>query len=217
MNKWAEDLEPLFRKYGNRKHPLEYQNIYQFLVMIILAAQASDNQINRIAPDFFRAYPTMSDLKNVTAEDLYPLISSVRGFRKKARWLVDAARMIGDDNSIPTTMKELTKLPGIGRKTASAIIREAGGEPEGIMIDLHVVRVAPRIGVSSGSKPDKIEKDLMGAFPRDKWNETGMVFSFHGREICRPKPKCGECIVNSVCNYYKNVVAPEPAGVEENV
>lgn len=216
MNKWAEDLEPLFRVYGNRKHPLEYQNIYQFMVMIILAAQASDNQINRIAPDFFRKYPSVADLKKVTAEDLYPLISSVRGFRKKARWLIDAAQAIGDDNNIPSTMKELTKLPGIGRKTASAIIREQGGEPEGIMVDLHVVRVAPRIGVASGSKPDKIEKDLMEAFPKEKWNETGMVFSYHGREICRPKPKCDECIVNSVCNYYKTVVKKEPATVTEN-
>lgn len=216
MNNWAEELEPLFVRYGNRKHPLEYQNIYQFLVMIILAAQASDNQINRIAPEFFKSYPSIADLKNASPEDLYPLISSVRGFRKKAKWIVDAAQMIGDDGKIPTTMKELAKLPGIGRKTASAIIREEGGEPEGIMVDLHVLRVAPRIGVSENSKPDKVEKDLMEAFPKDKWNETGMVFSFHGREICRPRPKCGECIVNSVCNYYKTVVEPEKAKVAEN-
>ena len=206
MNNWAKDLEPLVAKYGKQKHPLDYSNRYQFLVMIILAAQASDNHINKIAPPFFKTYPSLSHLKDSSPEDLYPLISSVIGFRKKAKWITEIAQILGDDSKIPATLEELTKLPGIGRKTANAIIRESGGNAEGIMVDLHVVRVAPRLGVVAGDKPDKIEKQLMEAIPQEQWNEIGMALSFHGREICRPKPKCDECIVNSVCNYYKTFV-----------
>jgi endonuclease-3 len=77
------------------------------------------------------------------------------------------------------------------------------------MVDLHVVRVAPRLGVADG-KPDKIEKQLMEAIPQEKWNDTGMVLSYHGREICRPRPLCEECIVKSVCDYYKKVVNAGP-------
>jgi endonuclease-3 len=207
MNNWAEKLQPLFEKYGGRKHPLNYENPYQFLVMIILAAQTTDNLINKIAPEFFRIYPSISDLKNSSPEDLHPLLKSVLGFRKKAVWLVEMAKQIGDDSHIPSTISDLTKLPGVGRKTANALIREIGGKAEGIMVDLHVVRVAPRLGIVTGENPDKIEKQLMEALPREMWNDTGMVFSFHGREICRPKPKCEECIVNSVCNYYQNIIA----------
>lgn len=207
MNNWSEKLQPLFQKYGDRKHPLNYENPYQFLVMIILAAQTTDNLINKIAPEFFRVYPSVSDLKNSTPEDLHPLLKSVIGFRKKSEWLVKLAKEIGEDNRIPSTIGELTKLPGVGRKTANSLIREMGAKAEGIMVDLHVVRVAPRLGIVTGENPDKIEKQLMEALPYEKWNDTGMVLSYHGREICRPKPKCEECIVRSVCNYYKTLVA----------
>jgi endonuclease-3 len=205
MNNWAEKLQPLIDKSGKQKHPLDYQNRYQLLVMVVLAAQASDNQINRIAPEFFKAFPTISDLKDRNPEDLYPLLSSVRGFRKKSAWLVEAAKVIGEDLKIPTKLEELTKLPGVGRKTANTIIRESGDMAQGVIVDLHVIRVSSRLGVSD-EKPDKIEKSLMEAFPQENWNELGMALSFHGREICRPKPMCEQCIVNQVCTYYKTVV-----------
>jgi endonuclease-3 len=205
MNNWAVKLQPLIDKYGKQKHPLDYQNRYQLLVMVVLAAQASDNQINRIAPEFFKAFPTISDLKDRNPEDLYPLLSSVRGFRKKSAWLVEAAKVIGEDLKIPTKLEELTKLPGVGTKTANTIIRESGDMAQGVIVDLHVIRVSSRLGISD-EKPDKIEKSLMEAFPQENWNEIGMALSFHGREICRPKPMCEQCIVNQVCNYYKTVV-----------
>jgi endonuclease III len=205
MSNWPEDLDPLIQKYRGRKHPLDYKNRYQLLIMLILAAQTSDNLINKISVKFFETFPSLSKLRESSAEDLYPLISSVRGFRKKAKWIVDIARIIGDDSMIPVNMEELTKLPGIGRKTANIIIRESGARAEGVMVDLHVVRVAPRLGVANGN-PDKIEKQIMEVMPEEQWNEIGMALSFHGREICRPDPKCNECIVNSVCNYYQTVV-----------
>lgn len=206
MKNWEKNLEPLLQKYGKQKHPLDYKNTYQFVAMIILAAQTNDNLINKIAPNFFKAVPSIKVLKEKSPEELYPLLSTVIGFRKKSQWLTDMARAVGDDSKIPGTIKELTKLPGIGRKTANAIIRESGNNAEGIMVDLHVIRVATRLGITDDKKPEKIEKDLMEALPQKRWNETGMALSFHGREICRPKPKCEECSVNKVCEYYASVI-----------
>jgi endonuclease-3 len=211
MTSWEKALEPLFEKYGSRKHPLDYENRYQLLTMIILSAQTTDNIVNKLAPEFFRAFPSVKELKLHEPEDLYPYISNVRGFRKKAKWIVDMAKAAGTDEGIPHTLTELTKFSGIGRKSANVLIRESGDPAEGVMVDLHVARVAPRIGIAASEKPDKIEKEIMEALPREKWNDAGMVLSYHGREICRPKPECGKCVVNSVCDYYKSVVLPKLA------
>jgi endonuclease-3 len=209
MNSWPKDLEPLIKKYSKQKFPLDYNNRYQLLVMVLLAARASDVQVNKIAGELFKTYPKVADLKKSTPEDLQKIIKSIPGFRKKSQWLIDLAKSAGSDDKIPHTLGELTKLPGIGRKTANVIIRESKDKAEGVVVDLHVVRVAPRLGVVDTKVPDKIEKQLMDVMPQNKWNDIGMTLSFHGREICRPKPKCDECIVNKVCNYYNTVTENE--------
>lgn len=99
-------------------------------------------------------------------------------------------------------MEELIDLPGIGRKSANVIRREAGLAPEGIMVDLHTVRVAPRLGMVSAKDPKKIEEQLMELLPKKQW-DVGMSLSFHGREICRPKPFCEKCFMRDVCEYYR--------------
>ena len=203
---WIEHLEPLMNQYGKRKHPLNYKSRYQLLVMVILSAQDSDKHINEIAPALFDAYPTMNTLAKATSEDIQQYINSVRNFGNKAGWLVNIAQILKDDDKIPTSLIELTKLPGIGRKSANVIIRESGNEAEGVIVDLHVVRVAPRIGIASGTQPEKIEKQIMAIVPQKHWNDIGMALSFLGREICRPtSPKCDICIMNKVCNYYNGV------------
>lgn len=201
-----EYLEPLMRQYDKRKHPLDYKSRYQLLVMVILSAQDSDKHINELAPIFFEAYPSMNSLAKATSEDIHRYISSVRNFGNKSGWLVKLAQLVGDDDKIPTTMVELTKLPGIGRKSANVIIRESGNEAEGVIVDLHVVRVAPRIGIVSGTQPEKIEKQIMSIVPRERWNDIGMAISFLGREICRPtNPKCDRCIMNKVCHFHNGI------------
>lgn len=203
---WPELLEPLMVQYDKKKHPLDYKSRYQLLVMVILSAQDSDKHINELAPVIFEAYPSMNALATATAEDLHQLISSVRNFGNKAAWLVKLAQLIGDDDNIPTNMAELTKLPGIGRKSANVIIRESGNEAEGVIVDLHVVRVAPRIGIATGTQPEKIEKQIMNIVPRERWNDIGMAISFLGREICRPtNPKCDICVMSAVCHYHNGI------------
>ncbi len=207
MENWTASLEPLLKQYGKRKHPLDYKNRYQLVVMVILSARDSDKHINNIAVKFFEAYPSIAHLARATSEDLHQHLSSVPNFNNKSEWLIKLANMVGTDDKIPTTLDDLTKLPGIGHKSANVIIRESGGNAEGIIVDLHVIRVAPGIGLATGTNPEKIEKQLMEIIPQTKWNEAGMALSFLGREICRPtNPKCPGCAMNPVCQYYNQVI-----------
>src|SRR6478609_1857786 len=198
-NDWETKLAPIIDKYKNRKHPLEYQNIYQLLVMVVLSAQDSDANINKIAPALFEVFPNMESLSVSNVDALIPHISKVRNFGTKASWLIEIAQTIQKDKNIPLTMDTLTALKGIGRKSANVIMREAGVPPEGIIADLHVIRVAPRIGLIPETKDgNKVEKQLMQILDKSIWGEIGMAFSFLGREICRPtNPKCEECPINT--------------------
>jgi endonuclease-3 len=201
---WAAALQPLIDKYQEKKHPIDYNNLYQVLIMVVLAAQDSDAHINKLAPDFFAEFPDMEALSKANTEQLLKHLSGVRFHANKIAWLQDIASTVKKNKNIPTTMKELTALKGVGRKSANVIIREAGAEAEGIMVDLHVVRVAPRIGIATGKDATKIEKQLMEKLPRHMWGEIGMAISHLGREICRPSnPKHSICPVSNVCEYCK--------------
>tara|TARA_B100001105_G_C22270904_1_gene390970 strand:- start:142 stop:786 length:645 start_codon:yes stop_codon:yes gene_type:complete len=199
---WATILRPLIAKYKGKEHPLHYKNIYQLLVMVVLAAQDSDANINKVTVDFFKKYPDMKALSKANTAELTEALAKVRFHFNKIAWLQEIAETVKEDKNIPNTMKELVALKGVGRKSANVILREAGAEAEGILVDLHVLRVAPRLGISKGKNADKIEKDMMAVLPKDMWGEIGMALSFLGREICRPtNPKHSECIVSEHCDY----------------
>jgi len=201
---WPKAIQPLLKKYKNTKHPLEYKSIYQLVVMVVLSAQDSDRNINNIASKLFEAFPNMAALAKADPESLYPFIGKVRNFGNKAKWLTEMAQKIKKDSNIPLTQDTLTELPGIGRKSANVIMREAGVKAEGVIVDLHVVRVAPRLGIASGTDPKKIEKQIMETLPQKDW-DAGMAMSFLGREICRPTPKCEICLMTPVCKYYREI------------
>jgi endonuclease-3 len=200
---WKEKLTPLILKYKGRKHPLDYQNAYQLLVMVVLSAQDSDANINKISPELFKNFPNMEVLAASNAESLIPFISKVRNFATKANWLIEIAKTVKEDKYIPTNLENLTALKGIGRKSANVIIRETNKKAEGIIADLHVIRVSPRIGLTDDSKDGiKIEKQLMKILPSEIWNEIGMAISFLGRETCRPtNPKYNQCPIITDCQY----------------
>ena len=202
---WPKAIQPLLKKYKNTRHPLEYKNIYQLLVMVVLSAQDSDRNINKLAPKLFEAYPNMKALSKATEETLFPFISKVRNFANKTKWLMEIAKTIKEDKKIPLTHESLTSLKGIGSKSANVILREARKPAEGVIVDLHVVRVAPRLGIAKGTDPKKIEKQIKEILPQKDW-DAGMAMSFHGREICRPQPKCEICLMTKVCEYYKVIV-----------
>lgn len=201
---WPVAFKPLLAKYNGKPHPLEFKNLYQLVVMVILSAQDSDKHINQIAPAFFKAYPNMKSLAKASEPELVKLIGKVRNFGNKIKWLMQLAQTIKDNKNIPLTLEALTALPGIGRKSANVIMRGAGVKAEGIIVDLHVVRVAPRIGIATGTDPKKIEKQIMEVIPEKDWGEIGMAISFLGRETCRPShPKHHECVMSKYCAFFK--------------
>lgn len=201
---WTKACKKLIKKYKDHKHPLEAKNLYQMVVMVVLSAQTTDNVINLIAPELFKAYPNMAKLATALPEDLHSYISKVRSFGNKSKWLVAIAQQIKKDNAIPTTMAELVKLPGIGRKSANVIKRFAGADIEGIVVDLHTIRVANRLGIVATEDPKKIENEMMEILPKSEW-DAGMCMSFLGREVCRPtNPLHSECVMNKVCAYCLN-------------
>ncbi len=205
---WSVAIKPLLNKYKNTKHPLEYRSLYQLLVMVVLSAQDTDKNINNLAPEFFRAFPNMKSLLKANDRLLFPYISKVRNFANKANWLLTIAQTLKSDKNIPLSHDELTALKGIGSKSANVILREAGKKPEGVIVDLHVVRVAPRLGIAKGTDPKKIENQIKEVLPARQW-DAGMAMSFLGREICRPKPLCEICLMRPVCLYYNTVVKKE--------
>src|SRR6476646_3100318 len=138
---WPEAIKPLLKKYKGEKHPLEYENVYQLVIMVVLSAQDSDRHINKLAPKLFEAFPNMEALSHAAPDSLYPFSGDVRNFANKTKWLVEIAHKVKKDNNIPLTMDELTELPGIGRKSANVIKREAGVSAEEVLVDVHVQRV----------------------------------------------------------------------------
>jgi endonuclease-3 len=203
---WEKALKPIFDEYGKRKHPLDYKNKYQLVIMVVLSARDSDKHINSLAAELFKKFPSMKELSRAEPEDLYPCIGSVTNFPNKAKWIITIAKTVRDDDHIPSTLEELTALPGIGRKSANVIISESGGKAEGVIVDLHVLRVAPRLGIAKGTNPQKVEEQIMEKVPQKYWRAAGMGMSFLGREVCRPtNPHCEECVVNKVCEYYASL------------
>lgn len=217
MVNWNKELKPLLKLYKGRRHPLEYRNAYQLLVMVVLSAQDSDRHINSIAPALFAQFPDMKALAKADDAAIRAAITGVRGAGKKAAWLKAIATSVKQDSGIPQTLDELVQLPGIGRKSANVILRELGLEAEGIMVDLHVVRVAPRLGLATGSDPKKIELQMMDVLDRKLWGDAGMALSFLGRETCRPtNPQHDQCVMRDVCAYCRaqcgdNAPAPKSA------
>jgi endonuclease-3 len=193
------------KKYKGQRHPLEYRDAYQLLVMVVLSARSNDVLINALAPAFFKKYKDMHALSLAGPGDLFPYLKGVTNFAHKSQWLVKMAQEIKENSRIPMDMENLTALPGIGRKSANVILRESGRPAEGIMVDLHTVRVAGRLGIVKETDPNKIEEGLMKILPRQQW-DAGMAMSFLGREICRPKPLCEICPMKNVCEYYRKLL-----------
>jgi len=202
-NNWEEKLIPVIEKYKGRKHPLEYQNNYQLIVMVILSARDSDANINKLAPSLFNKFPDFESISKSSLEEFTSYLTKVTNYHSKAKWIYDISNVL-KKSDLPKNLDEFTKFKGIGRKSANVILKEINLPAEGIICDLHVIRVVPRIGITSEiNDGNKLEKELIEKLPKKIWSEIGMSLSFLGREICRPKnPKYTECILKNICSYY---------------
>ena len=182
---------------------LNYSNPYELLVATMLAAQCTDKRVNMVTPALFAAYPTVSDLAKATEEEVLSYIKSVSYPNSKAKHLVQMAQMADSDfgGEIPCTMEELTKLPGVGRKTANVVLAFAFGEAA-MPVDTHVFRVSHRLGLvpDSAKTPDAVEKELVKHFPKEYISRAHHWLLLHGRYVCTArKPHCDGCALAGIC------------------
>ncbi|HEY0484483.1 MAG TPA: endonuclease III [Kofleriaceae bacterium] len=191
---------------------LDHENAYQLLVATILAAQSTDKLVNTVTPALFAKYPDPAALARADQAELEPMIFSTGFYRMKARHLLGMARRIVEHHGgqVPDTMAGLIDLPGVARKTANVVLGSALGKNEGIVVDTHVSRVAPRLGLTRQTEPVKIEQDLMQLVPRDQWSIFAHRLIWHGRRICHARqPDCEHCALAPLCPSAGLVATPE--------
>ncbi len=190
---------------------LHYSNPYELLVAVILSAQCTDKRVNMITPDLFQRFPTPDKLAESTPEEVFDYIRSCTYPNNKSKHLVGMAKMLVNDfnNVVPDDIKELQKLPGVGRKTANVIASVVFEKPA-MAVDTHVFRVSERIGLTTNSKtPLETEKQLVKHFPEELLPIAHHWLILHGRYVCiARKPKCNKCGLQEYCKFYqKNKVA----------
>ncbi len=183
---------------------LNFTNAFETLVAVILSAQCTDKRVNMVTPVLFEAYPTPEAMAAATPDDLLRYISSVSYPNSKARHLQAMAAMLVEDfnGEVPSTMEELTRLPGVGRKTANVIMGVVFHKAA-IAVDTHVFRVANRTGLASGKTPLEVEKTLTRHIPvQDRYNAHHWLL-LHGRYVCKAlKPDCLNCAIKHYCKHY---------------
>ena len=211
-------LEELQRLYPEAKPELHFTNPYETLVATMLSAQCTDKQVNKVTPAVFEKYPDAVSMAAATPEELFPMVKSC-GFRSKAANIVMACRQLtaAYGGEVPHTMEELTKLPGVGRKTANVVLANAFGIPA-LAVDTHVFRVSNRLGLAQAKTVEETEEQLKKAIPKKDWRDAHHWLIYHGRRVCKAqRPDCGSCTLCAMCRYQKQAVkaaknAPKPKG-----
>jgi endonuclease III len=198
----AAVLERLRERYPDPSTALHWRSPWELLVATILAAQCTDERVNKTTPALFRSWPTVEVMAGASLNEVEQAIRSTGFFRSKAKSLVGSAKEIMSrfGGELPRSMEELTALPGVGRKTANIILSNAFSIHEGIAVDTHVRRVSYRLGLTRSRDPKRIELDLLPLFPRAAWGEINHLLVLFGREICKaPIPLCSACPLKDLC------------------
>lgn len=200
-----EVCERLDRRYGPVECFLDHENPFRLVISVLLSAQTTDAQVNKVTPELFRRWPTPEAMAGATPTEISEVIKSLGFYKTKAKHCVEAAQMIVADygGHVPADMKELVKLPGVGRKTANIVLNVSFGIVEGIAVDTHVNRIAHRLKLSPKThekEPLKTEQDLLKILPKEYWRNVNHQWIKFGREICDArKPLCSECPLSDIC------------------
>ena len=200
-----EVCERLNRRYGPVECFLDHQNPFRLVISVLLSAQTTDAQVNKVTPELFRRWPTSYEMAGASVANVMDVIKSLGFYKTKAKHCVEAAKMIvaDFDGEVPSTMRELQKLPGVGRKTANIVLNVGFGIVEGIAVDTHVNRIAHRLALSPKThekEPLKTEQDLLKILPHEYWESVNHQWISFGREICSARsPKCAECPLADLC------------------
>jgi endonuclease III len=195
-------LASLKRIYPDAHCELNYRNPLELLVATILSAQCTDKQVNLVTAKLFNLFPRAKNYAQAPLELLEESIERLGFFRNKARNIRECCRKLVEEHGgeVPRSMKELTQLAGVGRKTANVVLGNAFGVNDGIVVDTHVMRLSKRLGLSFHTNPEKIEQDLIALTPRGDWNMLSHLLIWHGRRCCSARrPECASCEIAADC------------------
>ncbi len=200
--KVLEIIALLKDRYPEALCALQYETDYELMIAVRLSAQCTDARVNLVTPALFAAYPTLESLADADIADIEKYIHSCGFYRQKAKDIVLACRMLLDEygGKVPSTMDELLKLPGVGRKTANLLLGDIFGTPGSVVCDTHCIRICGRLGLSKGKEPEKVEQQLRKILPPEESSDFCHRIVLFGREICTARnPKCGECPLSPFC------------------
>ena len=200
--KALEVLRLLGKDYEEFGTELRYEKPWQLLVSVLLSAQTTDENTNKVTKELYKKYKTPRDIAKVKLPALEKDIYSTGYYKAKARNLKNMCAALTErhDGKVPDSMEELVALPGVGRKTANVVLHILYGKEEGIVMDTHIARVTYRLGFTNKKDPLKGEQRMMELLPRKYWKRWGDFLIQHGRKVCdAKKPKCAECRLNKIC------------------
>lgn len=184
-----------------------HRNAFELLVATMLSAQSTDARVNLVTPALFARFPDAKAMAAAPIAELEQLILSTGFFRQKSKALIGMSQLLlaAHRGQVPADMEALTRLPGVGRKTANVVLGHALGVP-GLPVDRHVLRVANRIGLVKSDDPVKVEAQLCAMLPPERWTRASDALILHGRRVCKPKPLCQRCHVRPHCDFYRTGV-----------
>ena len=203
-------VDRLAEEHPDATIALRFGSPLELLVSVMLSAQTTDVNVNRVTERLFVKYPRAEDYLRVPQEELERDIFATGFFRQKAKSLRGTMRMLLDefDGEVPRTIEELLRLPGVARKTANVVASELG-RPQGIVVDTHVRRLSQRLGLTRKEDPVKVERDLMRIVARGDWGRFPHLLIWHGRRVCDARrPECERCVVNDLCPSSRVDVVP---------
>jgi len=194
-------VDRLASEHADARIALRFRSDLELLVSVMLSAQTTDVNVNRVTPVLFQKYRTPEDYLAVPAEELERDIYATGFFRQKTKAIMGTMRMLVEefDGRVPTRLEDLVKLPGVARKTANVVAAELGSA-QGIVVDTHVRRLSQRLGLTRQDDPVKIERDLQRVVPRADWARFPHLLIWHGRRVCDARrPRCEDCVLEDLC------------------
>lgn len=202
-------VELLENEYPDAECSLEYEKDYELLFSVRLAAQCTDERVNKVTPALYEAYPTLEAFANADPEDVEKYIYSCGFYRAKAKDIVNASKMIIENfgGKVPDNMDDLLKLPGVGRKTANLVLGDIYNVPSSVVVDTHCIRISNKLGLVDTKEPVKIERRLRELLPPEKSNDFCHRLVLHGRAVCNARnPQCSACCLKEYCEFARNSI-----------
>ena len=197
-----EVCDRMGQHYADAKPALDFTDAFTLTIAVLLSAQTTDAAVNKATPELFARWGMPEAMAQADPDEVAEVIHSLGFYKTKSRHCVECARTIMSDfgGQVPSTMEELTRLPGVGRKTANIVLNHAFGQVEGIAVDTHVYRIATRLKLTNASTPAAAEADLLSVIPSELWGRVNQEWILFGRQVCTARSQsCGDCWLADIC------------------